>query len=147
MRPSTPALSPRAGDFAVTVTDSVSRVDAAVTVSEVAVAARSVTLTLSTPVRFGDAVTVSYTPGTRPIQDSAAIRADALVESQRHQQHRRGDGCDAVGIGLLNGEVVVVLSPGFAAGTADYSGVGGLCGDGGDKRDRGRCAGRGGVAR
>ena len=41
----------------------------------------SVTLTLSEPVRFGDTVTLTYTPGEDPVQDLAGLDAAVLEDS------------------------------------------------------------------
>ena len=69
---------PAAGDFAVTVVDSVTSAEAAVAVTAVDVDGSDVELTLATAVRSGDTVTFDYTPGTDPIQDAAANPAAAL---------------------------------------------------------------------
>lgn len=63
---------PAAGDFAVTVAGN------PVTVSSVSVAGTTVKLTLATEANAGDAVTVDYTVGTKPIQDVAGNAAAAL---------------------------------------------------------------------
>ena len=65
---STPATS----DYTVTVAGSQR------TVSDVAIGGSAVTLTLSPPVTDGEAVTVSYTAGTNPVQDAAGNGAAAL---------------------------------------------------------------------
>ena len=65
---STPATS----DYTVTVAGSQR------TVSDVAIGGSAVTLTLSSPVTDGEAVTVSYTAGTNPVQDAAGNGAAAL---------------------------------------------------------------------
>ena len=64
---------PAAGAFAVTAGGS------SVTVSSVDVSGSAVTLTLASAVSPGDTVTVSYTPGTNPIQDEAGNDAAALT--------------------------------------------------------------------
>ena len=66
-------LEPAAGAFAVTAGGST------VTVSSVDVSGSAVTLTLASAVSAGDTVTVSYTPGTSPIQDEAGNEAAALT--------------------------------------------------------------------
>ena len=47
-------------------------------VTHVSVSGRVVTLTLASAVAHGEAVTVSYSPGTNPIQDAAGNAADGL---------------------------------------------------------------------
>ena len=64
---------PATGDFAVTV-DSEAR-----SVSAVAVSSSEVTLTLASAVTSGQAVTLTYTPGTNPIRDRALNPAIALT--------------------------------------------------------------------
>ena len=62
---------PAGGDFTVAVTaDSVTSTAANRTVSSVSIKGAVVTLTLATAVRYADTVTVSYTAGTNPLQDS-----------------------------------------------------------------------------
>ena len=65
------ASVPAPEDFAVTVTDSATATRSAPEVTAVSVDGDEVTLMLSAPVRHGDAVRVSYTPGTVPVQDLA----------------------------------------------------------------------------
>ena len=64
---------PATGDFAVTV-DSEAR-----SVSAVAVSSSEVTLTLASAVTSGQAVTLTYTPGTNPVRDRALNPAIALT--------------------------------------------------------------------
>ena len=64
--------TPAAGDFTV-------RVDGAErSLSGVSVSGSAVTLMLTSAVAQGEAVTVSYRPGPRPIQDAAGNDADGL---------------------------------------------------------------------
>ncbi|MYE12995.1 MAG: hypothetical protein F4X99_15350, partial [Gammaproteobacteria bacterium] len=69
------ASEPAAGDFAVTTGAT------AVAVSEVAVAGRSVVLSLASAASEGTAFTVSYTPGANPIQDKAGNAAAAFRQT------------------------------------------------------------------
>ena len=69
---------PAVGDFAVTVTDSVTSVEAAVSVSTVNIDGAEVTLTLAAAVRNNDTVTFDYTAATDPIKDLAGNNAAAL---------------------------------------------------------------------
>ena len=64
--------TPAATDYTVTVAGSQR------TVSDVAISGSAVTLTLSPAVTDGQAVTVSYTAGTNPVQDAAGNDAAAL---------------------------------------------------------------------
>ncbi len=66
--------TPGVGDFTVNVAD-VER-----PLTEVLVSGSAVELTLDSPVTPGQTVTVSYTPGTRPIQDAAGNAAEDLTE-------------------------------------------------------------------
>ena len=66
--------TPAADDFTVDVASAERRV------VEVLVSGRAVELTLDSPVTPGQTVTVSYTPGTRPIRDAAGNAADDLTE-------------------------------------------------------------------
>ncbi len=66
--------TPAADDFTVTVAD-IERL-----LTQVLVGGRTVTLTLVSEVTPGQTVTVSYTPGTRPIQDAAGNAAEDLTE-------------------------------------------------------------------
>ena len=67
------AAAPAAGDFTVTVGGS------AVAVSAVAVDGAKVVLTLAEAAESGDAVVLSYTPGTVPMADAAGNEAAALA--------------------------------------------------------------------
>ena len=64
--------TPAATDYTVTVAGSQR------TVSDVAISGSAVTLTLASAVTDGQAVTVSYTAGTNPVQDAAGNDAAAL---------------------------------------------------------------------
>ncbi|MHB1405163.1 MAG: cell wall-binding repeat-containing protein [Desulfitobacteriaceae bacterium] len=66
---------PVAGDFAVVVNSTTA------TVSDVAVSGTTVALTLAYAVSTGDTVTVSYTKGTNPVQDTAGNPAANLAGS------------------------------------------------------------------
>ena len=66
--------TPMVGDFTVNVADMERRLN------EVLVSGSTVTLTLDSPVTPGEAVTVSYTAGTDPIQDAAGNAAEDLTE-------------------------------------------------------------------
>ena len=65
--------TPAVGDFTVNVGG------AGRSVSGISVSGRAVTLTLASAVAHGEAVTVSYSPGTNPIQDAAGNDAEALA--------------------------------------------------------------------
>ena len=67
--------TPTGSDFTVKVTDSVTDGDPPVTVANVVVQGDTVALTLDHQVRFEDAVTLVYLPGTNPIQDTAGNHA------------------------------------------------------------------------
>ena len=67
-------LDPAAEDFTVKVAD-IERL-----LAQVLVGGSTVTLTLVSEVTPGEAVTVSYTAGTRPIQDAAGNAAEDLTE-------------------------------------------------------------------
>ena len=75
---------PATGDFTVTVAGS-SR-----SVSSVAISGATVTLTLSSAVTAGQAVTVSYTAGTNPIQDAAGQRGGGPDEPVRGRGGHHG---------------------------------------------------------
>ena len=66
--------TPAVGDFTVTVMDTERPLN------EVLVSGSTVTLTLDAPVTPGETVTVSYTAGTDPIQDTAGNAAEELTE-------------------------------------------------------------------
>ncbi len=66
---------PAPGDFAVTVAGS------SVTVSDVSISGKKVTLTLATAAAFGDEAAISYTvPGSNPIQDEDENAAGAIAD-------------------------------------------------------------------
>ena len=76
-----PDSVPAPGDFEVTVAGS------SVTVSDVSIRGKKVTLTLATPAAVGDEAAISYTvPGSNPIQDedenAAAAFADKAVTNR-----------------------------------------------------------------
>ena len=80
------ASQPAVGDFAVSVTDSVTSVMSTPAVSSVSIAGDEVTLTLAAGVvRYGDTVTLDYTPGTDPVQDGPGNDAAALDDQAVHQ--------------------------------------------------------------
>ena len=66
--------TPVMGDFTVTVAGSEQ------TLTHVMVSGSAVTLTLDSAVMSGEMVTVSYRPGTNPIQDAAGNDAEALTD-------------------------------------------------------------------
>ena len=66
--------TPAVGDFTVNVMDTERPL------TEILVSGSTVTLTLDSPVTPGETVTVSYTAGTRPIQDAAGNAAEDLTE-------------------------------------------------------------------
>ena len=66
--------TPAGGDFTVDVAG------AERPLTEVLVSGSAVALTFDSPVTPGQTVTVSYTPGTRPIQDAAGNAAEDLTE-------------------------------------------------------------------
>ena len=68
-----PDSTPAATDYTVTVAGS------RVTVDRVVVGGMTVTLTLETATVAGDAVTVSYAPGTNPVRDLAMNAAAAFT--------------------------------------------------------------------
>ena len=74
------ASTPATGDFTVTVVDSVSSSTTVHSVSNVVVSGMAVTLRLGSPARYQDTVTVDYTKGTTPIQDSAGNDAPKLSD-------------------------------------------------------------------
>ena len=112
---------PAGSDFAVSVTDSVTGVKAAVTVAQVDVAAATVTLTLSTPVRFGDTVTVTYTPGDDPIQVGVGTLADALASQTVTNNTTKATDATLESLALTAGDDAVALSPAFEAAETTYS--------------------------
>ena len=63
--------APRRGGFAVTATDHVTGVETQPGVDSVSMEGQLVTLTLATAVRHDDTLTVVYTPGANPPEDSA----------------------------------------------------------------------------
>ena len=112
---------PAVSDFVVSVTDSVTSVEAAAAVATVDIAAAAVTLTLSTPVRFGDTVTVTYTPGTSPVQVGAGTLADALSNHTVANNTAGATDTTLSQLGLSYGEDAVTLTPVFAADRTTYS--------------------------
>ena len=66
--------TPAAGDFTVTVEGNER------TLTRVSVVGSALTLTLEAEVTSGDTVTVSYRPGTNPIQDAAGNDAEELTD-------------------------------------------------------------------
>ena len=69
-RLSTRARSPAPGAYSVTVAGG-----ADPAVSDVSVSGRTVTLTLAAAVTAGQAVTLTYTPGSNPVQDQSGLDA------------------------------------------------------------------------
>ena len=65
------ASIPDAGDFAISVTDSVTDTQSAAAATSIVINGTTVTLTLDYEVRFADTVTLVYTIGAKPIQDVA----------------------------------------------------------------------------
>ena len=112
---------PATGDFTVTVAGS------ARSVSSVAISGVTVTLTLSSAVTAGQAVTVSYTAGTNPIQDAAGNEAADLT-------NRSVDEVDTMAPTLSSATVArtmltltynEALSPSSAPAGTDFSVVSG----------------------
>ena len=101
---------PAAGDFSVSVRDSVTGIVSRPEVARVDVDFDYVALTLSGRARHGDAVAVSYVPGADPIQDAAANPAAAL--GGHRVVNNTGPSNNAVlrGIGLSGVEVVALQS-------------------------------------
>ena len=112
---------PAGSDFAVSVTDSVTGVEAAATVAQVDVAAATVTLTLATPVRFGDTVTVTYTPGDDPIQVGAGTLAAALASHTVTNNTAKATDATLGSLELSAGDDALSLSPAFEAAKTGYS--------------------------
>ena len=107
---------PAAGDFAVTVTDSVTSVEAAVTVTAVNVDGSDVELTLGTAVRSGDTVTFDYTPGTDPVEDLAANDAAALDDQSVTNTTAAASDATLDVLSLADaGGAAVALSPVFGS--------------------------------
>lgn len=80
------ASVPGTQDFRVRVDGS------AETVSDVEVGQDEVTLTLASPVAHRDEVTVSYTPGTRPLSDAVGNRVEAIVREPVTNRTSQGAG-------------------------------------------------------
>ena len=108
---------PAAGDFAVTVVDSATSAEAAVTVTAVDVDGSDVELTLAAAVRHGDTVTFDYTPGTDPIQDAAANPAAALAsQAVTNNTAAASDATlDVLALADAAGGTAVALSPVFGS--------------------------------
>ena len=108
--------------FAVSVTDSITSTVTAAEVVGVSVDGREVSLTLSEPVRFGDAVTVGYTPGAGPIADLAKNPAAALVGYPVANDTAAAGDAALKTLGLSEpAGTAVMLDPAFDAATPGYS--------------------------
>ena len=112
---------PAAGDFVVSVTDSVTSAMSAPTVSSVSVDGDEVTLTLAVAVRHGDVVLLDYTAGTNPIQDLSDNDAAGLDDQAVLNNTAAATDATLSALGLLAGADAVALSPGFAANEASYA--------------------------
>ena len=112
---------PAPGAFAVKVTDSASGVVVTAAPSAVDVAGAEVTLTLTTPARNGDTVTVSYTPGTPPLQDVVGNDAAAFNAQTVTNQTAAATDTKLVSLTLTADSSPVSLTPLFAAGTGSYT--------------------------
>ena len=112
------ASEPDPGAFAVAVTDFVTEGVSARAVTDVAVEGSSVMLTLSGPVRFGDAVAVSYTPGASAVRAAAGANHAAALDA-----HAAANTTAAVSDAGLEELLVsgIVLAPGFAPAETEYS--------------------------
>ena len=108
---------PAVGDFAVSVTDSVTSVEAAVSVTAVNIDGSDVTLTLAAAVRHGDTVTFDYTPGTNPIKDAASNPAAALAsQAVTNNTAAASDATlDVLSLADAAGGAAVALSPVFGS--------------------------------
>ena len=113
--------TPDKGAFTVNATDSADSTVSTPSVTGVSVSGETVTLTLDAAVRHGDRVTLGYTAGTDPVQDTAgndALKALALERGElqpnlrlRHhlvygqrsprgvRDHRQRHGCGQPGLG------------------------------------------------
>ena len=109
---------PAAGNFSVNVTDSMTAASSTPAISNVAVDGTAVTLTLEPAVRYGDTVTVDYTMGANPIQDSDLghkafdLSGQAVTNDTAHSTD--------VTLNSLT-LTAATLSPAFASGTAAYT--------------------------
>ena len=117
---------PAVGDFAVSVTDSVTGVVSQPTVADVDVTGMSVTLTLSQPVRFADAVTVGYTPAGSPIEDPAGNAADGfagrrVINTTAETYDATLSALELTATTLLAPELTATTSLPLAAGVTSYS--------------------------
>ena len=101
---------PAAGDFSVSVRDSVTGIVSRPEVARVDVDFDYVALTLSGRARHGDAVAVSYVPGADPIQDAAANPAAALGGHRVVNNTGPSNNAGLRGIGLSGVEVVALQS-------------------------------------
>ena len=91
------ASTPANGDYVVTVDT------APVTVNDVSISGMAVTLTLATAVPSGQMVTLDYTPGTNPVQDTAGNDA-VMLDDQ------------TVGAGVLPSISITAVSPSVTEG-------------------------------
>ena len=93
------ASTPANGDYTVMADSS------PVTVSGVSISGMAVTLTLATAVTSGQTVTLDYTPGTNPVQDTASNDA-VMLDDQ------------TVGAGVLPSISITAVSPSVTEGAA-----------------------------
>ena len=93
------ASTPANGDYTVMADSS------PVTVSGVSISGMAVTLTLATAVTSGQAVTLDYTPGTNPVQDT--VGNDAVMLDDQ-----------TVGAGVLPSISITAVSPSVTEGAA-----------------------------
>ncbi len=116
------ASQPDGADFGVAVTDAVTGEESQPDVAALHVAGATVTLTLSVAARSDDTVTVSYTPGTDPVQDAAGAGADALADHAVTNATAESDDTELSGLVLSAADgSAVELSPVFDAATTDYT--------------------------
>ena len=111
--------APAASDYTVTVAGSQR------TVSVVAIRGSAVTLTLSSAVTDGQAVTVSYTAGTNPVRDAARNDAAALSD-QTVTNNTPDTTAPALTTATVNGASLVLtyneaLDTGSTPATSDYT--------------------------
>ena len=114
---------PAPGAYAVKVTDSADDgAAAAVAVDTAVVADASVTLTLATPARNGDTVTVTYTPNAVvPLQDTAGNDAAAFDAQAVTNQTAAATDTKLSSLTLTADTELLTLTPVFAAGTGSYT--------------------------
>ena len=113
---------PAAGDFSVSVVDSVTSATSTPAVTDVDVTGAVVTLTLAAAVRHGDTVTVDYTAGANPIRDLATNNADDLDDKAVTNVTVAASDATLSVLSLADaGGAAVALTPVFDAVTVSYS--------------------------